>query len=61
MNIEDFQLSNGTILIRPHQLDDAESCFEAIIESKDELMPWMFWCHSDISFPEIKKWVESRP
>jgi len=61
MKIEDYQLSNGTILIRPHQMDDAEACFEAIIESMDELMPWMFWCHADLAYPEIENWVESRP
>ena len=60
MKIEDYQLSNGTILIRPYQMDDARPCFEAIVESMDELMPWMFWCNADISFPEIEGWVESR-
>jgi len=61
MKIEDYQLSNGTILTRPYQRDDAKSCFEAILESMDELMPWMFWCNADITYPEIEGWVESRP
>ena len=61
MKIEDYQLSNGTILIRPYQMDDARPCFEAIIESMDELMPWMFWCNPDIAYPEIEGWVASRP
>jgi RimJ/RimL family protein N-acetyltransferase len=60
MKNEDYQLSNGTILIRPHQMEDAQPCFEAIIESMDELMPWMFWCHADLVFSEIEGWVESR-
>lgn len=60
MKNRDYQLSNGTILVRPHQMADAEPCFEAIIESMDELMPWMFWCQPGIAFPEIEKWIESR-
>ena len=61
MKNEDYQLSNGTILMRPHRMEDAKPSFEAIIESLDELMPWMSWCHTDIAFQEIEKWVESRP
>jgi len=61
MKIEDYQLSNGTILIRPYQMDDARPCFEAIVESMDELVPWMFWCNPEIVYPEIEGWVESRP
>lgn len=61
MKIEDYQLSNGTILICPYQMNDAEACFEAIVKSMDELMPWMFWCNTDIVLPDIENWVESRP
>jgi len=61
MNPEDTQLSNGTILIRPHRMEDARPNFEAILESVDELMPWMAWCHADLAFSEIEHWVESRP
>lgn len=61
MNPEDYQLSNGTILIRPHRMEDARPSFEAIVESIDELKPWMAWCHADLEFSEIEKWVESRP
>lgn len=61
MEIEDYQLSNGMILIRPYQKEDAKPCFDAILESMDELMPWMFWCNADLTYPEIEGWVESRP
>ncbi|MGB7875687.1 MAG: GNAT family protein [Anaerolineales bacterium] len=61
MKIEDYQLSNESILIRPYQMNDARPCFDAILESMDELMPWMFWCHTDITYPEIEDWVKSRP
>ena len=60
MKNKDYQLSNGTILIRPHQMEDASPCFEAIIESMEELKPWMFWCNDDLAFPEIDGWVASR-
>ena len=61
MKIEDYQLSNGEILIHPYQRGDARPCFDAIIESMDELMPWMFWCNADITYSEIEDWVKSRP
>jgi len=61
MKIIDYQLSNGTIVIRPHQPYDAETCYSAVIESIDDLMPWMFWCHLEISFSEIEDWIVSRP
>jgi len=61
MEIEDYQLSNGKILIRPYQKEDAKPCFDAILESMDELMPWMFWCNAGLTYPEIEGWVESRP
>ena len=34
--------------------------FEAIVESKEELSPWMHWCHPDYSISEAQQWVESR-
>lgn len=61
MKIEDYQLSNGEILVRPHPKGDARPCFDAILESMDELMPWMFWCNADLTYTEIEEWVESRP
>src|ERR1700690_3915352 len=34
--------------------------FDAVAESKNEISPWMEWCHSDYSANETKQWVESR-
>jgi len=61
MKNRNYRFSNGTITIRPHQLDDIEPSYEAVRESLNELMPWMYWCHPDISLQEIKDWIESRP
>lgn len=61
MKAENFQFTNETITIRPHQKDDAGSCYYAVRESINELMPWMFWCHADITLREITEWIESRP
>ena len=61
MKVENHHFSSGTITIRPHQINDAEPCYEAVRESIDELMPWMFWCHNNISLHEIREWIESRP
>jgi len=34
--------------------------FDAVAESKNEISPWMEWCHADYSANETKQWVESR-
>jgi RimJ/RimL family protein N-acetyltransferase len=61
MKFENYQLTNKTIIIRPHRLSDVEACYSAVRESIDELSPWMHWCHSEISLHEIKDWIDSRP
>lgn len=61
MKNRNYQFTNGIITIRPHQLDDSEPSFVAIRESVNELMPWMYWCHADISLQEAKDWIEFRP
>lgn len=54
-----IQLTNGTILIRPHLGADAEGLYQAVRESLAELMPWMRWCHPDYSIQETRKWIEA--
>jgi ribosomal-protein-serine acetyltransferase len=34
--------------------------FDAVAESKNEIAPWMEWCHSDYSANETQQWAESR-
>ncbi|MEJ2608325.1 MAG: GNAT family protein [Anaerolineales bacterium] len=39
----------GRIILRPPQMKDAESIYEAVHASLSELMPWMDWCSPDYS------------
>lgn len=57
----DVQLSNGTITLRPYRAEDADSLYEAAVESRAELSPWMPWCHPDYRIEESRTFVEERP
>jgi RimJ/RimL family protein N-acetyltransferase len=50
----------GKIELLPVYRDYTAGFFEAIVESKEELSPWMQWCHPDYSMSEARQWVESR-
>jgi RimJ/RimL family protein N-acetyltransferase len=50
----------GDVGIRPYRIEDAEASYEAIVESKAELMPWMPWCAPDYALEAQRKWVEER-
>lgn len=45
------------IAIRPYHVEDAKPVFEAIEESKDDIMHWMPWCHPDYSIEDSKSYL----
>ena len=47
-----------TIDIRPYRSDDVAALYEAVIESREELAPWMPWCHPGYSIEDTRAWVE---
>ena len=49
------------ILLRQYRSDDVDAIYEAVMESKAELSPWMPWCHTDYSREDAVTWVEGRP
>jgi ribosomal-protein-serine acetyltransferase len=53
-------LTNGKIILRPFRRQDAELIYEAILESMDELIPWLQFCHPDYSIGETRLWLSSR-
>jgi ribosomal-protein-serine acetyltransferase len=61
MRIEGIRFTNGMLTLRPYQITDIEPCFNAIRESINELLPWMWWCHRTYSIKDIQIWIESRP
>lgn len=61
MRIEGIRFTNGILTLRPYHIADIEPCFNAIRESINELLPWMWWCHSTYSMKDTQVWIESRP
>lgn len=49
------------IRIRRYEPNDVDAVYEAVMESKAELLLWMPWCHHAYSRHDAAAWVESRP
>jgi len=46
------------ISIRPYELGDVPSLFEAVRESVSTVGPWLPWCHMSYSMEDAQAWVE---
>ncbi|OAI54238.1 hypothetical protein AYO47_00560 [Planctomyces sp. SCGC AG-212-M04] len=46
--------------IRRYRLEDVDAIYEAVVDSKAELVPWMPWCHEAYSQQDTQTWVEAR-
>jgi len=53
-------LVDGDILVRPLELTDEQSLFEAVRESIPEVSPWLGWCHENYSIEETREFLRSR-
>lgn len=58
---KDILLTDGVITLRPYQVNDIDSLYEAARESISEMFEWMPWCHPDYSIEESRTWIESQP
>ena len=58
--VEKVELTDGFILLRPHNLGDIQLQNEAVCESIPEISAWMEWCHPGYSIEESRTWVNSR-
>jgi ribosomal-protein-serine acetyltransferase len=47
----------GRIALVPVEGSQTERLYEAIIESRDEIAPWMEWMHPEYSIAETEQWV----
>ena len=48
------------IRIRPYQLSDSISLYEAARESVSEVYPWLPWCHPDYEQVEGDDWIKQQ-
>ena len=46
------------VSIRPYQLSDAETLYEAAKESVAELLPFLPWCHPGYVIDEARSWIQ---
>jgi len=51
------EISDGTVLLRPFRLEDAEETYTAVRESLADLKPWMSWAHDKYSFNETREFI----
>lgn len=58
--IDQPELSDGTILIRPFRVEDTDALYLAVRASINELSRWMPWCHPGYSIEESAAWLMSR-
>lgn len=46
------------VSIRPYRSEDVPDLFDAVLESRSDLAPWMPWCHPEYSIDDSRAWVE---
>jgi ribosomal-protein-serine acetyltransferase len=52
------QLTDGGILLRPHQPEDSEAMHAAVTESIPAVSPWLQWCHAGYSREETDSFIK---
>ena len=55
--IPDSISDGGRIALVPVQARQTKGLYDAIIESRAELSPWMEWMHPDYSIAETEQWI----
>jgi RimJ/RimL family protein N-acetyltransferase len=53
-----FSLSDGTVLLRPHRLEDCDAMYAAVTESIPEISRWLPWCHAGYSRDETAGFIK---
>ena len=56
--VSSIQLRDGDVLLRPFQVEDLDSLFQAARESLTELKPWMSWAHDGYSRDEAENFIK---
>ncbi len=51
------EVSDGTLLLRPFRMEDAQETFNAVQESLAELKPWMSWAYDDYSIHDTREFI----
>lgn len=51
------QLTDGTVLLRPHRPEDCDAMHAAVMESIQEVSLWLPWCHAGYSREEAEGFI----
>jgi len=51
------ELRGERVLVRPYRESDAEALFEAMVESRDHLRPWMPFADAHQTVDESRNWI----
>lgn len=51
------QLTDGTILLRPHRPQDCDAMYAAVTESIPEVSLWLPWCHAKYTHEETAGFI----
>jgi len=54
------ELRGEQVVVRPYRESDAQDVYEAIVESREHLRPWMPWAGSHQTVEESKDWIIRR-
>ncbi len=60
-SIPKVTLKADKVTLRPLERGDTEALHQAILESFEDLHPWMSWCHEGYTLQETQSWVNSQP
>jgi RimJ/RimL family protein N-acetyltransferase len=50
-------ISDNRLTLRRHQAEDAGALCDAALESREQLYPFMEWCHPDYKLDDSKEWI----
>lgn len=51
------EVSDGTVLLRPFRLEDAQETYDAVRESLTDLKPWMSWAYDGYSLNDTREFI----
>lgn len=55
-----IELASERLLLRPFSPDDAEAICSAVLESLEEFLPWLPWCHRRYSIDDTRAFLDGR-
>ncbi len=58
--IEPVELSDGFVTLAPQEPEHLHQLFDAIIDSREDIYPWLPFAHANYSKDETREWLAGR-